>query len=266
MSPESIAQELWDLHPISEGSEPVERTQSLDRAEQPLTRELAAELSSRGLPIRRRDTLADLAIQRAGMLIHCVPPLERIVLECVRELLVLGAPDEWHDVSHSEPRWPNLIFVSLPPPTPVGDVRLAEAIVHEAMHLNLSLFEQGTQVVAEDRQLFSPWRLGPRPASGVLHGVYVFASLLRFFESLQHQEELSFEQREHIKHRRSDILEECRQVPRNELWNSLTGDGQAIAQRVFETVDRRAFAEPSMQFRGPKAAPIHTEVRQRFVA
>jgi len=30
--------------------------------------------------------------------------------------------------------WRHLIFVSLPPPTPVGDLRLAEAIVHEAMH------------------------------------------------------------------------------------------------------------------------------------
>jgi HEXXH motif-containing protein len=255
MSPESIAQELWDLHPISDGSEPVERTQSLDRTKQPLTPELAAELSSRGLHIRRRDTLADLAIQRAGMLIHSVPSLERIVLECVRELLVLDAPDEWYDVSHSEPRWPNLIFVSLPPPTPVGDVRLAEAIVHEAMHLNLSFFEQGTRVVAEDRQLFSPWRLGPRPAAGVLHGVYVFASLLRFFENLQHQEGLSFEQREHIKHRRADILEECRQVPRNELWNSLTGDGQAIAQRVFETVDPPPARPPTPEERDPRRRP-----------
>ncbi len=240
MSRESIVEELWDLRPIAEGDAPVARIQSLDRSKQLITPELAAEFSARGLDIRPRDTLADLAIQRAGMLIHCVPSLERIVLECVRALLILDAPDEWHDVSHSEPRWPNLIFVSLPPPTPVGDVRLAEAIVHEAMHLNLSFFERRTPVIGKDRQLFSPWRLGSRPAGGVLHGVYVFASLLSFFEHLQHQEGLSLEQREHLRRRRADILEECSQVSRNELWNSLTGDGQAIAQRIFETVDRRA--------------------------
>jgi HEXXH motif-containing protein len=237
MSPKSNDRELWNLHTISEGRGPVERIQSLARAKQPLTPELAVELSARGLHIRRRDARDDFAIQRAGMLIHCAPSLERIVLECVQELLVLDAPDEWYDVSHSEPRWPNLIFVSLPPPTPVGDVRLAEAIVHEAMHLNLSFLEHRTQLVAEDRQLFSPWRLGPRPAAGVLHGVYVFASLLRFFEILQNQEGLSLEQREHIKSRRADIIEECRQIPWNELWNSLTSEGQAIARRVFETVN-----------------------------
>ena len=90
MSPESIAEELWDLHPIRERGGPVERIQSLDRTKQPLTSELTAELSALGLHVRWRDTLADLAIQRAGTLIHCVPSLERIVLECVREFTRSG--------------------------------------------------------------------------------------------------------------------------------------------------------------------------------
>jgi HEXXH motif-containing protein len=202
-------------------------------------------MSARGLYIRYRDTLADLAIQRAGILIQCVPSLERVVVECVRELIVLHAPDERHDVSHSEPRWPNLIFVSLPEFTPVGDVRLAESIVHEAMHLNLSIFERHTKVVGKDRQLFSPWRLGPRPAAGVLHGIYVFASLLRFFEILQTKDGISPEQSEHITRRRTRILEECSQIPRTELWNSLTSDGRIIVQRVFKTLDRQNFIAAS---------------------
>jgi hypothetical protein len=73
----------------------------------------------------------------------------------------------------------------------------------------------------------------------VLHGVYVFASLLHFFEHLQQQEGLSGEQQEHLTHRRKDILLECSQIRRNELWGSLTSDGQFIAQRVFESLDRR---------------------------
>jgi HEXXH motif-containing protein len=245
MSLESIAEELWNLNPICEGGAPVERSQSLDCTKEPWTPQLAVEFSARGLNIRRRDTLADLAIRRAGTLIHLVPSLEHVVLKCVRELVVLNAPDEWHDVSHSEPRWPNLIFVSLPPPTAVGDVRLAEAIVHEAMHLNLSFFERGIQLIREDRELFSPWRRGPRPLAGVLHGSYVFASLLCFFAYLQLQEGLSLEQQEHLRRRRAEILDECSQVSRSELWNSLTGGGQAVAQRVFETVDRWAFSQPS---------------------
>jgi len=110
----------------------------------------------------------------------------------------LDALGDWHDVSHSEPRWPHLIFVSLPPPTHVGDLRLAEAIVHEAMHLNLSLAEGRTSLIEDDTQLYSPWRSTARPAGGVLHGVYVFAVLLRFFEDLDRREELSPEERRHL--------------------------------------------------------------------
>jgi len=150
---------------------------------------------------------------------------------------VLNAPDEWHDVSHSEPRWPHRIFVSLPPASPVGDIRLAESIVHEAMHLNLSFVERYTPLIAHDEQLYSPWRFVGRPAGGVLHGIYVFATLMSFFEKLRQQEGLSPEQRNHLADRRAGILEECRQVSRSDLWRSLTADGQTIARRIFALVD-----------------------------
>jgi HEXXH motif-containing protein len=232
-----VAQELWHLKGPNEIGRKFGRLPSLEHAEQPLTNELADELAVRGLQVRRRDPQSDLALQRAGVLIGRVPSLECIVLECVSELLVLNAPDEWHDVSHSEPRWPHRIFVSLPPPSPVGDIRLAEAVVHEAMHLNLSFVERYTPLIADDEQLYSPWRFGDRPAGGVLHGIYVFATLMRFFEELGQQEGLSPEQRNHLIGRRAGILEECRQVSRSDLWRSLTEDGRIIAVRIFELID-----------------------------
>jgi len=236
-----FAEDLWNLNPASKINRAGGGIESLDQAREPLTRKLTDELAARGLYLRRRDAIADLAIQRAGMLIRRAPLLEGVILECVQELILLQAPDEQCDVSHSEPRWPHLILVSLPPQTPVGDLRLAEAIVHEAMHLNLSFVEAHTQLIGDEHQLFSPWRLKPRPASGVLHGLYVFASLLRFFKVLQLQEGLSLEQQEHIADRCTTILHECRQVPQNELWHRLTPDGQAIAQRIFELVARQTF-------------------------
>jgi HEXXH motif-containing protein len=233
-----MSAELWDLRPpLSKEGKQIAGVQSLDRAEEPLTSELVAEFSVRGLHVRPRDAVANFAIQRASRLIGHVPSLERVVLECVRQLLILEAPDEQHDLSHSEPRWPHLIFVSLPPPTPVGAIRLAEAIVHEAMHLNLSLSERSTQMIGEDQELFSPWRDGLRPASGVLHGLYVFASLLRFFEHLQHHQGFSSEQLEHLRCRRTAIFEECSQVSRGELWGLLTCAGRELARRIFRVVE-----------------------------
>jgi hypothetical protein len=113
MSHEIVIQELWNLDCGSELGHAAEGIPSLACASEPLTPELAEELAGRGLYVRLRDAHADLAIQRAGTLIHCAPSLERVVLGCVRDLLTLETSDEWHDVSHSEPRWPNLIFVSL---------------------------------------------------------------------------------------------------------------------------------------------------------
>jgi HEXXH motif-containing protein len=245
MTANSGVRGLWDLNPESEYSHAVGGIRSLSEAGQPLTAELIEELAARGLYVRVTDPLCDMALQRAGALLHGVPPLERVVLKCVQDLLFLDAPDEWHDVSHSEPRWPNLIFVSLPPLTPIGDVRLAEAIVHEAMHLNLSLIESNAQLISDNRQLYSPWRLEYRPARGVLHGIYVFASLMSFFELLQLHKGPLPEQRVHLARRCEDILEECSQVDRSELQRSLTGDGLLIAQRIFESIDRRTIGRRS---------------------
>jgi HEXXH motif-containing protein len=231
--------ELWDLDPNGETDRAAGRIPSLEKAGQPLTTGLVKELAARGLYVRSRDAHADLAIQRAGELIHRVPSLERIVLECVGGLIVLEPPDAHHDVSHSEPRWPDLIFVSLPPATPVGDIRLAEAVVHEAMHLNLSLAENRVQLVADDRKLYSPWRSKDRPASGVLHGTYVFAVLLRFFECLQQQSGLFRGQMEHLARRNLEIKEEFGQISREKLLSSLTAAGQIFAFRIFNLIDGR---------------------------
>src|SRR5262249_37575713 len=58
------------------------------------------------------------------------------------EAVHLVHADPEYDVSHSEPRWPARIFVSLPGRADrVGTLRLAENVIHEAMHLQLTARE-----------------------------------------------------------------------------------------------------------------------------
>ena len=55
--------------------------------------------------------------------------------------------------------------------------RVAEALVHEAMHLQLSLLERRIELVESDRTkavAFSPWRNSERDVQGVIHALYVF--------------------------------------------------------------------------------------------
>ena len=117
-------------------------------------------------------------------LIGTVRPFRGTIAGTCRSLQVLlsSAPDV--DVSYSEPSLPFSIFISCLPVTGKDRVeRLAESLVHEALHLPLSLVERLEPLVGEffrEERIFSPWRGEWRTARGLHHAVYVFANL-RFF-------------------------------------------------------------------------------------
>jgi len=100
----------------------------------------------------------------------------RTVASLVRSLHAIRPEDTDYDVSFSEPTAPFSIFVSVPGRPNTNDpLRVAEAIVHEAMHLQLTLLEQVSGLVnSADGKYFSPWRRERRRAGSILHGVYVF--------------------------------------------------------------------------------------------
>lgn len=103
----------------------------------------------------------------------------------VRELYLLRAPFGY-DVSHSDPELPFSIFISLPQPGETDGVpRLAEAILHESMHLQLTMIELQVPLIAHDLEgAYSPWKREVRPISGLLHGLYVFAVIHQVCERL----------------------------------------------------------------------------------
>ena len=64
---------------------------------------------------------------------------------------------------------------------------MLEAILHEAMHLQLSLIERYIPLIestGETKLYYSPWRNEARPARGVLHGLFVFRAIYEFFSIL----------------------------------------------------------------------------------
>jgi HEXXH motif-containing protein len=121
-------------------------------------------------------------IEEALALISQVSSLMRTIATLVRSLHVIKPADEDHDVSFSEPHVPFSIFVSVSEKRIANDaLRVAEAIVHEAMHLQLTLFEK-LILLAEPggRKYYSPWKKEYRDCRGVLHALYVFAVIDRF--------------------------------------------------------------------------------------
>lgn len=126
------------------------------------------------------------ALAQSLDLIRVVRPLHGTVAGMCRSLHVLLASGECFDVSFSDPSVPFTIFVSCPPATENNRVeRLAENVIHEALHLQLSLVESVEPLIvegAENEPVLSPWREGERTMRGLLHAVYVFSNLRYFWE------------------------------------------------------------------------------------
>lgn len=144
------------------------------------------------------------------------------------------------DVSHSEPQWTDRIFVSVPERGDrVGALRLAESIIHEAMHLHLTHLETAQALVRDvSAQLYSPWRRAHRPLGGVLHGLFVFVCLRAFLGT--HGEPTGSLAGHHVRQRLRDIDAEIAEIDVAALGAGLTTEGGAFLARLLaEGVQRR---------------------------
>ena len=124
-------------------------------------------------------------LKRSLDLIRTVLPLHGTVAGLCRSLHVLVASGREFDVSYSDPCLPFSVFVSCPPATERNRVeRLAENIVHEALHLQLTLVENVESLVIQgpsETRVFSPWKNEWRSVRGLMHAVYVFGNLRCFW-------------------------------------------------------------------------------------
>ncbi|MDN3585673.1 HEXXH motif-containing putative peptide modification protein [Pedobacter aquatilis] len=114
---------------------------------------------------------------------HCGSSVKNIVKAV--QLLEQYAPE--YDTSYSHPDIPFTVFVSVgKKKSEIDTVRLAESILHESMHLMLSLIEKEIPLVSDNgRQYYSPWRMENRPIRGVLHGLFVFKAISDWYSEAQ---------------------------------------------------------------------------------
>ena len=170
------------------------------------------------------------AVRSALSLIAVVPSLHVTVAAYLRILHVLQAPVMNFDVSHSDPEVPFSIFVSIPSDEREGKLRLAESIIHECMHLQLTMIEAELPLVSDRNSLvFSPWRQTARSLGGVLHGLYVFSVIDAYFQALEQSCSLTPDERAFVTQRRDKITQEVAQVSHLAILDGLTADGRILA-------------------------------------
>lgn len=229
----------WLLQPC--GTPPrFPKHQALRDLREPVTKQLLRACLNRDLRVALRDSESDDALDRAQALIAEIPSLERVVVGEVRALIRLIPPAVDIDLSHSEPAWPGLVLVSFPPASEVGDLRLAESIIHEAMHLNLSGWEARIDLHHRGDLIHSPWRDELRPASGVFHGLYVFTCLFRCFGALLSGASLTAAHASHLERRRAQIAGQLRIVARSNLSRVLDEPARSLVHQLTHEFDLTA--------------------------
>ena len=215
----------------------------------PAPEALAAAIKEEGLHAASAKELRGLMPQ-AQLWLGLSPELERLVRHLVRDIYPLVA-EPGYDVSHSQPQWREAIFVSCPErDDDVGALRLAESVVHEAMHLHLTNEEERAPLVAAPWETtHSPWRDTERPVRGVMHGLFVFACIYRFLQRLVAVAPLDDDVRLYVEDRICSIAEEMEQVDIGELSCSLTSRGKAGVAVWFA----RGFSEDAGDVDQPRA-------------
>lgn len=203
-----------------------------------LTRESARKYQERGIdfytPDDVVDTTARLCLEEALALINQVPSLMRTIATLVWSLHLIKPEDADHDVSFSEPEVPFSIFVSVPQERIANDtLRVAEAIIHEAMHLQLTLIERVVPFFSSMKdEYFSPWREELRNSQGLLHALYVFRVIDVFFHELLARTPL-FVSSGFVEARRWEIRKQVIDVGSFHLSQDLTPLGKCFARKLL---------------------------------
>ena len=174
------------------------------------------------------------AIRSALPLVGAAPGLRATVAAYLRSVHVLQPPGTEIDVSYSDPDVPFSVFLSIPGPGRHAALRLAESLVHECMHLHLTLIEAVLPLVGNVRaSTFSPWLRRPRPLRGVLHGLYVFSVIDAFLRVLEHGGSLRPDEAAFAARRRRQIAGEIGHIDHAALAAGLTGDGKMLVERLL---------------------------------
>lgn len=154
-------------------------------------------------------------LQAALSMLNLIPEVKDCMSILIRCIQVLKQDDDEIDTSYTHPEIPFTVFVSLCKDTSeISNLRVAESILHEAMHLKLTLIEKHVDLVVPEttETFYSPWRDEQRPVRGVLHGLFVFRAILDFYSELKNNLSISNNSLNYITQRKEDITDELQSI------------------------------------------------------
>lgn len=182
---------VWLKNPVIEQSKRIALAGNDMFLELPAFHLLQSFYDEHGLELLTENEIeadaALLKLNNALSVLRLIEPAYECITNLVRSIHILRQPDEEIDVSYSHPEIPFSIFLSVcEDDSTISNLRVAESILHEAMHLKLTLIENIVPLVQPNTTSlhYSPWRDEERPVRGVLHGLFVFRSIGGFYKEL----------------------------------------------------------------------------------
>lgn len=179
-----------------------------------------------------RDPQIRERIQAAADVLAHVPSMAESVGSVMKSIHPLQSLRD-HDVSHSTPELPFSIFVSIPEKDERdATLRVTESLIHESMHLQLTLVDSIEPLAVDDRASgYSPWKDEIRSITGLLHGLYVFAVIHQTFSILTGVRD---EWRQYCHKRSSTIEREITSLP--ETPEGLSKLGMDLWRHCLESI------------------------------
>lgn len=179
---------VWLKNPVIEQSKRIAVANNNTFLEMPSFYLLKSFYDEHGLePLTEKEIEANAVLQKLGGAMSILKYLKS-ACDCITILVhsiqVLQQPVAEIDVSYSHPEIPFSIFLSVcEDESTISNLRVAESILHEAMHLKLTLIENIVPLVQPSTRYlyYSPWRDEERPVRGVLHGLFVFRAIYQFY-------------------------------------------------------------------------------------
>lgn len=170
-------------------------------------------------------------ISRAMRLVDLAPAAGTAVRGLVWSITPVGVEGVDYDTSYSDPAVPFSIFIGAHDPADrVASIRLAEGLLHEAMHLQLSLIERLVPMISGHvEQRHSPWQDRQRPTQGVLHGLYVFRVIQDWLRQVASDPDILVSDADHARRRIKHIELECVGLADLAGSGDLTPEGRILA-------------------------------------
>ena len=111
---------------------------------------------------------------------------------------------------------------------------MAEAIIHEAMHLQLTLIENEVLLIKNKSYTeFSPWTKSTRPIHGLFHALYVFSIIKNWYFSLKNNNNYKIYSEKRI----FKINQQIHSLNLQECKNALTKEGNFILNKIITKKD-----------------------------